>query len=68
MFISVVSFRNGEQIEVFQHQNIEEAKQEVKKQLLNYTEGEDTALIYEIMPNQKQPKWICSAYEFLDKE
>jgi DNA-binding protein Fis len=67
MFISVVSWRMGEQIEVFQHSSLEEAKQEVRKQLINYNEGEDIAQVYEIVLGQKQPKFICNQHDIIDQ-
>lgn len=68
MFISVISWRMGEQIEVFQHENLEDAKNEVKKQLADYNEGEDIAQVYKIEPGQKQPTFIMNDYNILEKD
>lgn len=65
MFISVVSFRLGEQIEVFQHDTLDDAKNEVKKQLAEREEGQDIAQVYEITPGTKQPKFICNDDDIL---
>lgn len=68
MLISVVSWRFGEQIEVFQHETLEEAKEEVKRQLSDYNEGEDIAQVYEIAPGSKQPKFLCNQDDIFEEE
>lgn len=68
MFLAIVSFNMGEQIEPFTLSTLEEAKEEVRKQLSNYQEGHDTAEIYEIVEGQKQPTFICNQYDILNHD
>ena len=70
MYLVVVSLRFGEQIEVFTLNSLEEAYSEVKKQLQSKTveTAEDYALVYEVIPNQKNPKFICNDSDILDLE
>ena len=60
MYISVISFRLGEQMEIFQHETLDDAKNEVKKQLAERVESE----LMKDLPDKRQgattPKEIFS--------
>lgn len=62
MYLVIVSFRYGEQTEPFIHSNLEDAYNEVRFQLKDKTSdsSEDYALIYEIIPGKREPKFICN--------
>ncbi|MBQ3422231.1 MAG: hypothetical protein IJH34_11330 [Romboutsia sp.] len=70
MFLVVLSLRFGEQTEVFTLDTLEEAYSEVKFQLKDKIceTAEDYALVYEIIPGSKQPKFICNDSDILNLE
>ena len=61
-YIIVVSKGFGEYTEVYTSTSIEEAYDEVKEQLKDklIETAEDYALVYELIPGEKYPKYICN--------
>ena len=70
MYLVVISFRFGEQTEVFTLNTLDEAYNEVKFQLKEKKAetAEDYALVYKIIPGNKQPKFICNDDDILELE
>lgn len=70
MYLVVVSYSFGEQTEVFVLNTLEEAYEEVRNQLKDKVveTAEDYALVYKIIPNEKNPKFICNDSDILNLE
>ena len=70
MYIIVTLLGFGEETNVFTLNTLEEAYDEVRFQLKHLTEqtAEDYALVYEIIPGEKNPKFICNDGDILDLE
>lgn len=67
-YIVVVSKGFGEYTDIFTLNTLEEAYEEVKTQLKDkiVETAEDYALVYELIPGQKNPKFICNDSHILD--
>ena len=66
-YIIIVSKGFGEYTEVYTATNIEEAYNEVKEQLKDklIETAEDYALVYELISEEKCPKYICNDSDIL---
>lgn len=66
-YIVVVSKGFGEYTEVYTPNSLEEAYEEVRKQLIDKIAetAEDYALVYELVPGEKNPKYICNDSDIL---
>lgn len=67
-FIVVVSKGFGEYTEVYTLNSLDDAKEEVKIQLKDKVveTAEDYALVYELIPGEKNPKFICNDSSILN--